>query len=367
MAKKGIVFVTINYRLGVFGFYSHPELTKESGHNASGNYGILDQIAALQWIQRNIGSFGGDPANVTIAGQSAGSMSVNILDASPLAKGLFAKIIAESGATTVMGEIAITFPLDAAEISGLQLEKLVGASDLSGLRNTPAENILSAYQEQGISPTRIPIVDGYVLPESIPSIFAGNKQTDVPLLTGFNEDDIVFHPISTVDYLHEHFGESADTLLTFYPIIHNDEINQEAADNFLRDTYFGVQNYSWALIQSEQGKAYSYQYFFCRKVPRDKAATDRTAHHSAEVPYAYDNLKFFDHPLEEADYELAKLMSSYWANFARNGDPNGEGLPYWPAFNKETGEVMIFDTISVVKRHPFYDGLQLLYEIATRQ
>lgn len=131
--------------------------------------------------------------------------------------------------------------------------------------------------------------------------------------------------------------------------------------------YFGVQNYSWALIQSERGSANSYLYFFCRKVPIDKESTDQKAFHSAEVPYAYDNLKFLDRPLEEADYDLAKLMSSYWVNFARNGDPNGEGLPYWPAFNKEKGEAMIFDSTSVVKKYPFLDGLQFLYERATRQ
>lgn len=364
MAKKGIVFVTINYRLGIFGFFAHPELTKASPHHASGNYGILDQIAALKWVKKNIAAFGGDPANVTIAGQSAGSMSVNILDASPLAKGLFAKIIAESAAGPIKGMMGITLPLDSAERRGVQFEKTTGASNLEELRNMPAEKLMSAFKGGGV-----PIVDGYVLSGSIPDIFAEHKQTDVPLLTGYNGDDIVFSASRRLgpykEYVRKEFGEDSTKIFEFYPI--NDGKENEAANNLLRDMSFGMQNFAWALIQSEQGRAKSYLYFFNRKVPIFKDSTNYGAFHTGEVSYAYDNLKFLNRPLVKADYDLAELMSSYWANFARNGDPNGKELPHWPAFNKKKGEVMIFDSTSIVKKHPFFEGLEFLYERATKE
>lgn len=358
MAKKGIVFVTINYRLGVFGFFAHPELSRESPHHSSGNYGILDQIAALEWVQRNIAAFEGDPDNVTIAGQSAGSASVNILAASPLAKGLFAKMIAESAALVLPGRNALT--LDSAEEKGEEFEKSVGASNLKQLREMPAEELFSAFQGGGA-----PIVDGYVLPEAVSEIFAENKQIDVPLLTGYNEDDIVFPASRTFGpykaYVQKEFGKDSTRIFEFYP-----PTTVDGADHLLRDMRFGVQNFAWAMMQSEQGKSDAYFYFFKRDVPTFKDSTDYGAFHTGEVPYAYDNLRFLNRPLVKTDHELAELMSSYWVNFARKGNPNGAGLPYWPAFNKEEGKTMIFDSTSKVERHPYFEALEFLYERAIR-
>jgi len=364
MARKGIVFVTINYRLGVFGFFSHPELTKESPHHASGNQGILDQIAALKWIKKNIAAFGGDPNNVTIAGQSAGAMSVNILDASPLGRGLFAKMIAESGANVVKGPFGGVMSLDTAEERGLQIAKSAGAVSLQELRNMPSEKLMPLYKGIGTV-----IVDGYVLPESIPSIFAKGKQADLPLLTGYNGDDN-FGPGPTTleaykENLKKQYGQDAGKVFQLYSA-NNDEEVKVAASNLSRDGGFGVQNYGWSRIQSDRGNAKVYLYFFNRKVPEFGGTNKFGAFHTGEVMYAYDNLKFLNRPLEPADFELAKLMSSYWVNFARTGDPNGKGLPVWPAFNKEKGEVKIFDATSVATKHPFLEGLEFLYQRAIK-
>ncbi|HWB24899.1 MAG TPA: carboxylesterase family protein [Chitinophagaceae bacterium] len=362
MAKKGVVFVTINYRLGIFGFYANPALTKESPHHASGNYGIMDQVAALKWVQKNIAAFGGDPDKVTIAGQSAGSMSVNILDATPLAKGLFAKAIAESGAGVLPGMLRVSFPLDSAEAKGVQFEHAAGASSLEALRNMPVEKLMSIAYGGGTA-----IVDGYVLPASVATIFARHQQTDVPLLTGFNGDDLVFSAARTMgnykEYVRNNFGEDADKILQYYPA----DTNNKGAKNLLRDMAFGMQNFAWAQMVSERDSSKSYLYFFNRKVPTYKDSTDYGAFHTGEVSYAYDNLQYINRPLVQADYELAKLMSSYWANFAKTGNPNGEGLPYWAAFDKEAGQTMIFDAAPALVKHPYFDALEFLYQRAAKQ
>ena len=365
MAQKGIVFVTINYRLGVFGFFAHPELTKESPYHASGNQGILDQVAALKWIKKNIAAFGGDPGNVTIAGQSAGAISVNILDASPLGRGLFEKMIAESGAGVVKGQFGGVMPLDSAEARGLQIAKSAGAASLQELRNMPAEKLLTLHKGIGTV-----IVDGYVLPESIPSIFAKGKQADLPLLTGFNGDDNFFPGPTTLtaykEYLTKQYGDDADKIFQHYGASAGQEV-KATANNLSRDAGFGVQNYGWARMQSERGKAKAYLYFFNRKVPEFGGTNKFGAFHTGEVMYAYDNLKFLNRPLEPVDLELAKLMSSYWVNFAKTGDPNGGSLPKWPDFNKEKGQAMIFDANSAALRHPFIEGLEFLYQRALKQ
>lgn len=333
-AKKGVVFVSINYRVGPFGFFAHPELTSESGRNASGNYGLMDQLAALQWVQKNIAAFGGDPTNVTIAGQSAGSMSVNCLVASPLAKNLFKKAIAESGAS-------FTTPhptRQQAEESGLKAMQALGASSLAELRAKPADEILK--KGQGI---RGPIIDGYVLPESIASIFAARKQNDVALLTGWNENEGLMNgPIKNADaykkQVQERYGPDAQTFLTFYPA--NSDAEAAASQlNVSRDMIFGVQNYAWATSQSKQGKQV-FVYRFTRNVPATGEYVKYGAFHTGEVAYAYDNLAFIDRPWEPVDHELARIMSAYWVNFIKSGNPNGKGLPNWPAYATATKPIM---------------------------
>lgn len=361
MAKKGIVFVSINYRVGIFGFFAHPELTKESSTHSSGNYGLMDQIAALQWVQKNIAAFGGDPNNVTIAGQSAGSMSVNCLVASPLAKGLFEKAIAESGAFLVASQIRSSTTLKQAEEDGTKVASSLKVSSISELRNLPADTLLK--KAQGF---RSPIVDGYVLPEPIPQIFEEGKENKVSLLTGWNENEgLMFGPAkSAADFIkdaQQQYGDDAKTFLQYYPA-DNDSEAAASQLNLGRDQIFGVQNYVWANLQSVQPNAKVFVYRFARKVPATGEYVKYGAFHTGEVPYAYDNLKFVNRPWEDVDYKLANTMSSYWANFAKNGDPNGDNLPQWPAYTTSDKVVMILDKQPEAKPLPDVASLDFMYK-----
>jgi para-nitrobenzyl esterase len=330
MARKGVVFVSIAYREGIFGFFSHPDLTRESGHKASGNYGLMDQIAALTWVQKNIAAFGGDPGNVTIAGQSAGSMSVNCLVASPLAAGLFQKAIGESGASFTFGNPGLAN----VEAEGQKL------GDISGLRSLSAADLMK--KAPGF---RGPVIDGYVLPEPIANLFKEGKENKVSLLTGWNEDEgILFSALKKAqDFRLEadtKYGVDSSTFLRLFPA----GTDSEAAVSQVklsRDMLFGIQNYTWATIVSEQGlKVYVYR--FVRKPPTVSGAPKYGAYHTAEVPYAYDNLKFVKRPWEPVDYNLADAMSSYWVNFAKAGDPNGMGLVAWSPYKASDSKIMIF-------------------------
>lgn len=335
-AKKGVVFVSINYRVGPFGFFAHPELTKESGHDASGNYGLMDQIAALQWVKQNIAAFGGDPDNVTIAGQSAGSMSVNCLVASPLGKGLFNKAIAESGAS-----YGRNYPSrKEAEENGLNVMKSLGASSLAELRSKSANEILKNGQA-----LRGPIIDGYVLPKKISAILGAQQHNRVALLTGWNEDEgLLTGPIkNAADFrqqAEQQYGNHAAEFLTLYPASTDAEANQSQL-KLARDQMFGMPTYIWASVQSEQSQP-TYVYRFTRKVPATGEYVKYGAFHTGEVAYAYDNLKFINRPWETVDRELASTMSTYWVNFIKTGNPNGSSLPKWPLYTLKKKEIMVF-------------------------
>lgn len=360
MSKKGIVFVSINYRVGVFGFFAHPELTKESSNNASGNYGLMDQIAALQWVKKNIEAFGGDPDNVTIAGQSAGSMSVNCLVASPLAKGLFQRAIAESGASFVSSPFRGSTRLQQSEAAGVKVAASLNASSLKELRNITAEELLQKAQGTG------PIVDGYVLPESIANIFAAGKQNDVPVLTGWNLDDgLLFGPLKNADewkkQAEQQFGKDATTFLEYYPASTDAEAAASQYANS-RDVIFGVQNYTWANMQTTTGKSNVYVYNFTRKVPATGEYVKYGAFHTGEVAYAYGNLKFLNNrPFVQEDYDLENAMSTYWANFAATGNPNSAGLPEWPIYNKNTSVVLLLGNTISAQKLPTKKALDFLY------
>jgi para-nitrobenzyl esterase len=355
MARKGIVFVSFNYRVGVFGFMAHPGLTKESPTHSSGNYGLLDQIAALKWVQKNITSFGGDVNNVTIAGQSAGSMSVNCLVASPIAKGLFRKAIAQSGASVLGGGKT----LQQAEQDGEKVGLALKANSIAELRQKTTEEIQKVGGRSGV------IIDGYVLPEAIANIFASGKENKVDLLTGWNEDEgLLFGPIKNAsDYVkqaEQQYGSDKETFLKFYPAVND----AEAASSQLkvsRDMTFGVQNYSWANIQSARGTSNVYVYRFKRKVPATGDYLKYGAFHTGEVPYAYDNLKFVNRPWLPVDHELATIMSSYWANFAKTGNPNGKGFPVWPAYKPSDKKIMMFTEKSFAEKLPDEDALNFIY------
>lgn len=366
MAAKGVVFVTINYRIGGFGFFAHPELTKESPNHASGNYGILDQIAALKWVKKNIASFGGNPDNVTIAGQSAGSMSVNVLDASPLAKGLFHKIIAESGAFVVNHSFFNIETLENEEKKGAKLMKDAGITSIAELRKLPADQIIT-LDKVNMLPAYEVNIDGYVLPEHLIDIYAKGKQTDVPLLTGWNagEKFPMRKNLSAYNSYLSDYGVFAEKLKKAYPAT-NDAEAKKAMDAIARDREsFGFQNYAWARIQSEKGKSKAFVYFFNRDLPEEGGTHKFGAFHTSEVPFAYGNLKKFSRPWTPADYQLSNLMQTYWVNFATKGDPNGAGVPVWPAFNKDKGEVMNLDVESKAIQYPTYEGMELFYQHAT--
>ena len=353
MARKGIVFVSINYRVGIFGFFAHPELTLESGHHASGNYGLMDQIAALKWVQKNIGAFGGDPGNVTIAGQSAGSMSVSCLVASPLAKGLFEKAIGQSGA---MFGTDMESMLDA-ENAGRKIMETLKAGSIKDLRNMPAEELMK--RAQGMYR---PIVDGFVLPDAVINIFRAGKENKVGLLTGWTKDEIDLQIKSARAYMRDvgaRFGSDSAAVIELYPA----STDSEAAvsqSRLARDQIIGVHNYAWANLTSDQGSRV-FVYRFTRKVPATGVYVKYGAFHTGDVPYAYDNLRFVNRPWQPVDYALADVMSGYWANFVRTGDPNGTGLPHWPAYTTADKLIMVLGDKPGSESIPDSGELDFLY------
>ncbi len=337
LAQKDLVFVSINYRVGVFGFMAHPELSAESGVNASGNYGMLDMIAGLKWVKENIASFGGDPNQVTIAGQSAGAVAVNYLFASPLAKGLFKRAIAESGAGILPSATRPNLQKTEAEKIGIEFANSLGAKNISDLRSLSAEKILS--MEGGLS---TPYQDGYVLPQSIKAIYERGSQNDVNLLMGWNADDKVSGKAIPVNEfqnsIEKKYGKYAAEVFSYYPV------QMESSQHYLsRDERFGAQVHSWAKAQKLRGKSPVYVYQFNRALPAYDSKTAFGAFHTGEIVYAYANLPTVDRPWEELDYKLSESMSSYWANFVKSGNPNGENLLSWPMFSLEKQEVQLLD------------------------
>ncbi|CAM4213290.1 carboxylesterase family protein [Cytophagaceae bacterium 50C-KIRBA] len=345
LAAQGVVYVSINYRVGIFGFFAHPELSKESPLHASGNYGLLDQIEALKWVKQHIAQFGGDPNNVTIAGQSAGSMAVVSLVASPLAKGLFHKAIAESGAGLLPRNPLVSkqalVGLTESEEQGKKAMETIGLQTLDQMRAMPAEEL-----RKKVSSRSGVIVDGYFMPESIERIFNEKKQNKVPLLTGWNEDEgLVMGPYKKAEAfkadIEKQYGNYASELLKFYPA-NNDSIAVNSQNRLSRDVIFGAPNFILANLHSDQGHPV-YVYRFSRVVPAYGEYKKFKAFHTGEVPYALNTLHLVNRPWEKEDLALANTMSSYWVNFAKLGNPNAKGLPTWPAFNSSSLEIIKLD------------------------
>ena len=353
LAQQGVVVVSMNYRLGVFGFLVHPELTKESPQHASGNYGLLDQLAALEWVRDNIAAFGGDPGNVTIFGESAGSFSVSAQMASPLAKGLFHKAIGESGAAFRSGGLSFE-PRAMREEKDLKtLKEKLGVESLAELLAFPAQKLLEVF-----SPPKSrgfdfgPDIDGYFLPEPVPAIFAAGKQNDVPLLAGWNHDEgsfeVIFNPQKpTADTMkanaQKDFGDKAADFLRLYPTDTDEHVFRSALD-FAGDRFIAYSTWAWMEAQSKTGKQPVYRYRFDLAPPSDHPGPS-FAFHSAEIEYVFGQL---DTKAAVAwrpeDRALSEQMQKYWANFARSGDPNGPGLPKWPAYSAADGwQVMFLD------------------------
>jgi para-nitrobenzyl esterase len=337
MAKKGVVFVSINYRLGVFGYMAHTELSTESGNKASGNYGFLDQIEALKWIKKNIEDFGGDPKNVTIAGQSAGSFSVNALVASPLAKGLFQRAIAESGA--LFSRPLKT--LDEGETQGDMLMQKCLAKNIGELRQVPAEKLLEISNGKGMERFGS-IADGYVLPKDLKAHFENAKHNDVPLLTGWVTGDgsLVGNTPTSVEKFQnmakEKYGDKAADFLKIFAVS-TDEEAKLAQSRLGMCQFAALPSHIWAGF-NKKSKAFLYQF---SHVPPDKPNfPNYGAFHTSEVPYALHTLKMWQRSWQKTDTDLEKTMSDYWVNFAKTGDPNGAGLPEWKSYDKETSHIM---------------------------
>lgn len=341
LARKGIVLVTINYRLGVFGYFAHPALSKESG--SSGNQGVFDQIAALEWVRDNIQSFGGDPSRVTIFGESAGSWSVNALVATPKARGLIHGAIGESGGLFGdMAQLSRDEPgLPAAETVGLALAKGLGVDDsgaagLASLRRLPADEVLAAANRPGGFRTR-PNVDGVVFPTAVRTIFENGQQHDVPVIVGSNKDEGTSLGAASrgterapfEETARRRYGERADEYLSIYPA-DPDGGSRSAILAAYRDSAFTCQMRTWARLQ-DTVPASAWVYFFTRVPPRpDREAWG--AYHAAEIAYVFDNLDQSALDWEAADRRLAAEMSDRWVHFATHGDPNPPGTLVWPAY-----------------------------------
>ena len=351
LAKKGVVVVSMNYRLNVFGFFAHAELAKESGHDSAGNYGLLDQVAALAWVHKNIAAFGGDPAKVTIFGESAGSFSISAQMASPLTQGLFQRAIGESGAffSTVLN----LKPLAESEEADAKFAESIGAHSLAELRAKPAGELMDAAGKQnGIR--FAPNIDGYFLPRSVRDIYASGKQSHVPLLAGWNHDEGGYGGIfgkeaptapNFVAFAHKRFGDKADEFLKLYPA-ESDEQAKRSAQDLGGDQFIAFSTWKWLEMQGATGNSTLYRYEFDDAPPGNDSAA-RGAYHSAEIEFVFGALASKNLPWRPEDKALSDLMSSYWSNFAKNGDPNGAGLPQWPAYSSQANyPVMHLDAAS---------------------
>jgi len=378
MAKTGIVALTVNYRLGVFGFLSHPELTKESPHHASGNYGLLDQQAALQWVKDNIAAFGGDPSRVTIAGESAGSISVSAQMASPLSKSLIAGAIGESGA--MIHPTLAAIPLKKGEENGVAFAARVKAKTLADLRAIPAAALLDSAAKPGAFSTAA-TVDGYFLPEAPAAIFAKGQQANVPLLAGWNSAEVPYQALlreaspTLVNYkskLKELYPEQADEVLKLYPAA-TDAAVVEAATALASDRFIVYSTWKWLDLHRKTSDKPVYSYIFSKGKPpvteamkgvvpglaggvkKADAKSEAVAvapvpagaPHAFEIEYAMGNLasnKMYAWTAD--DYKVSATMLSYFSNFIKTGNPNGETLPVWTPITINDAPYMNIDVKS---------------------
>lgn len=364
LAKLGVVQVNVAYRVGIFGFLAHPELSRESG-NISGNYGLLDQIAGLKWVQENIAAFGGDPSNVTIFGESAGGISVSMLAASPAAKGLFHRVISESGGSfapprTGSGPGQGVTTLAAAETSGKQFLEKLGANTIAEARALAAVEIQKA-QGPGLGGGFWPVADGRVIPGDQYLLYEQGSFNDTPVLIGTNSDEgaLFFRGNSTSDtfesMVRAGYGDCADVILAAYPHTTDQEATESARD-LMRDSIFAWSTWAWARLQSNHGRNRAYVYYFDHRTPESPDG----ANHAAELGYVFRTLDARGGKPRPEDIALSELMSRYWTNFAKTGDPNGPNLPAWPAFNEAEQQVMVFDTETGAREIPNLKMLQAM-------
>lgn len=367
-AKKGVVLVSAAYRVGQFGFLAHPDLTAEQGGH-SGNYGLLDQIAGLQWVKRNIAAFGGNPNRVTIFGESAGGLSVSMLAASPLAKRLFQGVISESGGsfaparrTNEGGEQMLS--LATAEKNGAAFFSKLGVSSVADARKLSAEAIQKNVTP-GLGNGPWPNFDGYVLPGDQYKLYEAGKYNDTPILVGTNADEgALFVPTVTAAAYEANvrsgYGEYADKILAAYPTGTDAQALRSARD-LARETTFAWHTWAWAHLQSRTGKGKVYVYYFSHRPPYPDTPQfkDWGASHGSEMSYVFGNFTGGATPSAE-DQALSDQVSSYWVNFAKTGDPHGSGLPAWPAFTDANQQAMNLNDPSKAIPFPNMDKLQVL-------
>ena len=364
LANKGVVLVSVAYRVGTLGFMAHPELSAESPNKVSGNYGLLDMIAGLEWIQKNIAAFGGDPDRVTIFGESAGGIAVSMLCASPLAEGLFHGAISQSGGsfgpprpTTYPGENQKT--LSDAENDGLAFARAAGVSSIAGLREIPADKL---------PPGRgWPIIDGYVIPDDQHNLYSSGNYNDVPVLVGYNSDEGLSFaressPQAYREAVQARYGQFADALTRAYPYPEGAGSIPKTARDLARDAAFGWHTWSWARLQAQTGKSKVYFYYFDQHpdYPEDSPQYGHGSPHGQDVAYVFENLDPAGRGVTQNDLEISDVMGTYWTNFAKYGDPNGEGVPEWPAFTMADQQVMYFNKTAYPGPVPDAESLEVL-------
>jgi para-nitrobenzyl esterase len=367
LAKKGVIVVSMNYRLGLFGFFAYPELSRESPHHASGNYGLLDQAYALAWVHKNIAAFGGDPANVTIFGESAGSMSVSAQMASPLSVKLIRRAIGESGATFMLHPPP---PLAQAERAGAAFAKSLGATSLAALRAKPASDLLTAALK-GKEERFWPDVDGYFYPEDPAAIYAAGKQAHIALLAGWNEAEqdytglLGHQPPTPANYaakVRSLYGEHAAEILQLYPGATEAQVKESARD-LAGDRFIAYSTWKWIdehLKTSPSSPVY--RYHFDQAPPQPAGEPSQGAYHSADIEYVFEALPSKNLPWQPADRKLSDIISSYWTNFAKTGNPNGSGVPAWPRYTAADGYQVMHLQVGAKQPHAAPDTLRNRYQ-----
>jgi para-nitrobenzyl esterase len=368
LAKKGVILVSIAYRVGTLGFLAHPELTAENPQKASGNYGLLDMIAGLNWIKKNIAAFGGDPDKVTIFGESAGGIAVSMLCASPLAKGLFHGAISQSGGSFGPPRLT-TYPgenmklLKDAEATGQTYMKNAGASSIAELRKMDAEKLPGGW---GIG-NAWPIIDGWVIPDDQYNLYEAGKYNDTPILIGYNSDEGASFsrektPEEFVAAVKQRYGKFADELLRVYPV--GEKTIPKTARDLSRDAAFGWHTWSWARLHSKTGKSKVYYYYFDQHpdFPESSPKAGFGSPHGQEVAYVFKHVDKTSPEATPSDPVISEAMATYWTNFAKYRHPNGEGVPEWPEFSDNNPAVMYFAQTPHVGSVPSSESLKVLDE-----